>query len=181
MASLELCSWAIGFQAQQILGVVKVIDIIGIPPSIGGRMGNRFHCMKLLCATLVVVVATILPNCGLDSRQRIPVGVYEEPSGQERVTSKGETLEFQVRLIGGQHEGKIGTNDYSYQVLRTGEIHVISSSSGAVFMEGILPYEWFWDGNQIIRKRVEPSRDERGNMATKLGPPVIFARKTQEH
>src|SRR6266404_6194835 len=138
--------------------------------------------MKLLCTALSFIIVALLPNCGLDSGQRIPAGVYEEPSGQERVVSKDEKLQFEVRLVGGQYEGKIGTNDYSYQVLRTGEIHVISSSSGAVFMQGILPYEWFWDGKQIIRQRTEAAHDENNNLVgTKpLGPPTIFALKAPQ-
>lgn len=134
--------------------------------------------MKLLCIAVSFLGLASLVQCVHDSGQRIPPGIYEEPSGQERVIAKDKTLEFEVRLVGGMHQGEVTNDEFSYEVLTTAEIHVISSSSGAAFMEGVVRYHWSWDGNQIIRERIEPSRDEKGNViATKLGPPMIFARR----
>jgi hypothetical protein len=139
--------------------------------------------MKLLQLTVSLLAMMSSVQCERDSGQRIPVGVYEEPSGQERVVAKEKTLEVGVRLVGGDgRQGEIVRNEYRYRVLTTGEILMSGTSSDAVFGEGVLRFQWSWDGTRIIRKRVEPVRDKEGNVvATKPGPPVVFASKAQEH
>jgi hypothetical protein len=85
-------------------------------------------------------------------------------------------------MVRGRDAGEIRSDEYSYEILTSGEIHVIGTSSDPVFMGGIVRYYWSWNEKQIVRKLVEPVRDENGNgVGTKLGPPVVFARKTQEH
>lgn len=131
-----------------------------------------------MVTTLWLIAASSLIQCERDSGEKIPVGVYEEPSRQERVTAKGRTLRFRVRMVMGRHQGEIFDGEYTYQLLTNGRINVRSSSSDPVFLDGVYLYDWFWDGKQIIRRNIESTRDEHGNLDTKLGPPVTFAPKT---
>ena len=137
--------------------------------------------MKVLCAALPLLLAGSMVECERGSGQRIPVGVYEELFGQERITVNDKTLQFEIRLLGGRHQNEIMKGEYDYEVLTSGQIHVSSTSSDPVFTEGVYLYHWFWDGKEIIRKLLEPSRDERGNIATKLGPPVAFICKASRN
>jgi hypothetical protein len=137
--------------------------------------------MKVLCAVLSFILSNSLVECQHESGRRIPAGVYEESSGQEKVTVKDKTLLFHVRAQGGPRPGEILEAEYSYELLTDGRIHVSSASSDVEFIEGIMPYHWFWNGNEIIRKAVELTRDKNGNMATTLGPPVPFVRRDSQN
>jgi len=98
--------------------------------------------------------------------KRITNGVYREATSIESVTVRGETVEFKIRVVKLDRE-RVFSRLYRYELTENGKIRVLASSNDPVFVGGVLQYDWFWDGRDIIRK--EP----------KSGNSVIFDLQTE--
>ncbi len=81
------------------------------------------------------------------SDQRIPDGVYANPSGEQTVTVSADQVRFHVTLIGSR-AGQVFERDYAYALSATGEVvpRPVRSIDG-VF--GIGTFRFVWDGQRI--------------------------------
>jgi hypothetical protein len=120
--------------------------------------------VKIVCLTIVLGIAAILPECINDSGQTITDGVYREPARVEELTVKGREMTLQLNSIKGSHLGII-RRTYRYEVLTDGKLRFLASSNDSFFVFTILNYEWSWDGKDIVRKHKE------------TGEAVVFTRE----
>jgi hypothetical protein len=97
-----------------------------------------------------VLVLALVTSC-MAATLRIADGVYREPAKVETVTTNGELIEFQVRVVAGDQD-RIVNRRYNYSLQADGKIRVIASSNDSVFVFGIMKYDWSWDGKSITRK-----------------------------
>jgi len=129
----------------------------------GGNIQNK---MKSICAITCVVWAVMTGCVSAHETKRITNGVYREATSIESVTVRGETVEFKIRVVKLDRE-RVFSRLYRYELTENGKIRVLASSNDPVFVGGVLQYDWFWDGRDIIRK--EP----------KSGNSVIFDLQTE--
>ncbi|CAN5593094.1 hypothetical protein BH09PLA1_BH09PLA1_11270 [soil metagenome] len=135
---------------------------------------------RLVC---IFVFCTSTTGC-LPTGPKISPGVYSKPAtapsadyvfkytGEtwdiQSATPKyvawlqGDVLEFRVRGTRGSQE-RIAIRQPSYTVdRRDNRIYLVGSSNDTMYLLGISRFEWFWDGQQIIRKA--PEQDGGGTV-----------------
>jgi hypothetical protein len=91
---------------------------------------------------------------GMAGNSPVTNGVYRESTKVETVSIQGEEIEFQILVPYGKEERLI-KRKYKYDLLPGSYIRVSASSNDAVFVFGIMKYEWLWDGKAIVRKQVK--------------------------
>ncbi len=130
--------------------------------TLGGRTKDRAKDMKHFSMAVCLVVLASTTSCRHGSGKRISNGVYREPSGIESLAVNEEKIEFHIRIPNEQLPG-VFTRTYTYGFETDTAFYVNGSSNDPVLVEGILRYNWFWDGTNILRKK------------HKTGETVIFA------
>ncbi len=95
---------------------------------------------------------------------QIADGVYRDPAKVETVAVDGEMVEFRIHVVAGDQE-RIVSRKYKYALQSDGKIRVFASSNDSAFVFGVMKYDWFLNGENVVRK--DP----------KTGDVVTFARE----
>jgi len=94
----------------------------------------------------VAIAALVLCSCGCASDYHpIPDGTYSY--GEERVVVEGERMRFHIL---DEKEGPSSDKEYYFTVLPDGRIQPYPLASAEAAL-GIGKYDWFWNGDRIVR------------------------------
>jgi hypothetical protein len=107
--------------------------------------------MRIFGLALCFTIMGLIPQCIRQTEERIPDGVYQEPSKIEALRVTAKEIAFHINLPKGRQPGMVDRS-YEYSLMSNREIHVFASSNDEVFVFGILAYKWIWDGTNIVRK-----------------------------
>ena len=110
--------------------------------------------VKGLCAPISLVVLISAVSCVRYSTERILDGIYREPSGIEALTVNGRQIEFRIHIAKGAQTGVL-SRAYRYDLRPGGQISIGGSSNDWFYVDGILGRAWFWDGTNIVRKKIK--------------------------
>ena len=86
------------------------------------------------------------------SAPRMPIGIYHEASRIESIKVGQKRLAFTIHVTGFDPQKVFTREYYEYTINSLGEIRIYGSSNDVVFLDGIMNYDWFWDGKNIIRE-----------------------------
>lgn len=114
---------------------------------------------------MCLIVLASSSRCVHKSTEKIPEGVYQEPSKIERLDVGSEEIVFHLILPRGLHPGTLVDRKCEYSLLTSNELRIWGSSNDEAFVFGVLHYTWSWDGTNIVRK------------ARQTGEKAVFARE----
>jgi hypothetical protein len=113
--------------------------------------------MRALHTTLWLVALIPLSSCVRHSKidERIPNGVYRDLFKTESLTVRDGEIEVKIRIPNPRFPG-LFERTYRYGIERRSNIYFRGSSNDPVLVEGILSYDWIWDGKNIKRLYRKP-------------------------